>query len=175
MEKEVEKDGNTVKEWKDETGLDLTLIRNLKSEEPYTIQNKDGNSMVFNESGYLIAVKDKNGNKLTVSYVNNRVKNITDGAGRIITLNYSLGSDGEEANLIQAVSPSGNKKTFAYTAGRLTTVTDIDGKKVFYTYDSNGMLASAENINGYQVKYGYYTEEPHRVKSIARVWRWNKR
>lgn len=30
--------------------------------------------MVFNESGYLIAVKDKNGNKLTVSYVNNRVK-----------------------------------------------------------------------------------------------------
>lgn len=111
MEKEVEKDGNTVKEWKDETGLDLTLIRNLKSEEPYTIQNKDGNSMVFNESGYLIAVKDKNGNKLTVSYVNNRVKNITDGAGRIITLNYSLGSDGEEANLIQAVSPSGNKKT----------------------------------------------------------------
>ena len=29
------------------------------------------------------------------------------------------------------------------------------------------MLASAENINGYQVKYGYYTEEPHRVKSIA--------
>ena len=167
VEKEVEKDGNTVKEWKDETGLDLTLIRNLKSEEPYTIQNKDGNSMVFNESGYLIAVKDKNGNKLTVSYVNNRVKNITDGAGRIITLNYSLGSDGEEANLIQAVSPSGNKKTFAYTAGRLTTVTDIDGKKVFYTYDSNGMLASAENINGYQVKYGYYTEEPHRVKSIA--------
>lgn len=74
MEKEVEKDGNTVKEWKDETGLDLTLIRNLKSEEPYTIQDKDGNSMVFNESGYLIAVKDKNGNKLTVSYVNNRVK-----------------------------------------------------------------------------------------------------
>ena len=49
--------------------------------------------------------------------MNNRVKNITDGAGRIITLNYSLGSDGEEANLIQAVSPSGNKKTFAYTAG----------------------------------------------------------
>ena len=167
VEKEVEKDGNTVKEWKDETGLDLTLIRNLKSEEPYTIQDKDGNSMVFNESGYLIAVKDKNGNKLTVSYVNNRVKTITDGAGRIITLNYSLGSDGEEANLIQAVSPSGNKKTFAHTAGRLTTVTDIDGKKVFYTYDSNGMLASAENINGYQVKYGYYTEEPHRVKSIA--------
>lgn len=87
--------------------------------------------MVFNESGYLIAVKDKNGNKLTVSYVNNRVKTITDGAGRIITLNYSLGSDGEEANLIQAVSPSGNKKTFAHTAGRLTTVTDIDGKKYF--------------------------------------------
>lgn len=45
--------------------------------------------------------------------MNNRVKHITDGAGRIITLNYSLGSDGEEANLIQAVSPSGNKKTFA--------------------------------------------------------------
>lgn len=166
VEREVEKDGTKEKVWKEENGLDLILIRAINTEEPYVIKDKKGTGLVFDSSGLLVAIKDKNKNKLTITYDNKRIKTVTDGSGRVFMLTYSKDSSGE-VRLAKVMSPTGEKKTFAYTGENLTSVVDVDGKRIGYTYDSNGLLTSAVDINGYQVKYTYYTKAPYRVKTIT--------
>lgn len=166
-EKEVEKDGKKEKAWVEENGLDLTLIRNIGSEEPYVIKDKNGTCLVFDSNGLLIAVRDKNENKIAITYSDKRIKAIMDGAGRVFTLTYSQDSDGNNEHLIQIVSPAGEKKVFAYSDGNLISVTDVDSKRITYTYDNKGLLTSAMNVNGYQVKYTYYTAQPYRVKTVT--------
>ncbi|MDO4337443.1 MAG: RHS repeat-associated core domain-containing protein [Eubacteriales bacterium] len=157
---------DTKKKWLEENGLDLTLVINTGTSEPLVIKDKEDNQLVFNSSGYLVKVRDKNSNAVEVTYTNGRITKLTDGANRVINLTYQTDSSGT-AYLSQVTAPSGRKKTFAYTSGNLTSITDTDGEKVVYTYDSRNMLASAANVDGYTVKYSYYGTNPYRVKKIT--------
>lgn len=159
------------KAWKDESGLEFTLTVNSGAAEAFVIRDKEDNELVFSSSGYLVKVRDKNDNTLAITYGSGRITKITDGAGRVTTLTYLKDSAGKATNLSQVKTPSGQTITFAYTANGtmtdLTSVTDIDGAKVTYTFDSKGNLASAANVDGYQVKYAYYSTAPYRVKTIT--------
>lgn len=65
-------------------------------------------------------------------------------------MNFTYQTDSSGAAcLSQITAPSGQKKTFAYTSGNLVSIIDADGEKVFYTYDSNNMLVSVANVDGY--------------------------
>ena len=154
--------------WKDETGKDLTLIVNGEtSAEPFVIKDKENNQLVFNKNGYLIQMKDNNGNKLAITYSGKRISKLTDGAGRVTTLTYDKDANGNANHLLSVKSPSGQVKSFTYTDGKLTAITDVDGEKVTYAYNSRKMLTSAKNIDGYELRYSYSPKSPYRVSGIA--------
>ena len=55
----------------------------------YTMAFVDGTRKTFNNGGYLTAITDRNGNKTAVNYdTDNRITNVTDAAGRVLTFNY---------------------------------------------------------------------------------------
>lgn len=157
---------STEKKWKDESGLEQTLTIHTDGTEQLVIHDKDDNQLRF-RNGWLVKVQDKNGNRLSVLWADQRIISITDGAGRKTTLDYLLDNNGKRTTLTQITGPSGNKKIFAYSGGNLTGITDIDGEKVKYVYNGNHMLTEVHNIDGYSVKYGYYGTKPYRVKSIT--------
>ena len=154
------------KEWKDESGLELTMTIHTDASEQLVIHDKEENQLKF-RNGYLVKVCDKNGNTLTVSWAGGRIMSITDGAGRRTTLSYREDSEGNPTYLHEVTSPSGKKKLFGYTNGNLVKIIDIDGETVNYTYDTNNMLTSAADIDGYAMKYSYYGTQPYRVKKIT--------
>ncbi len=154
------------KEWKDESGLELTMTIHTDASEQLVIHDKEENQLKF-RNGYLVKVCDKNGNTLTVSWAGGRIMSITDGAGRRTTLSYREDSEGNPTYLHEVTSPSGKKKLFGYTDGNLVKIIDIDGETVNYTYDANNMLTSAADIDGYAMKYSYYGTQPYRVKKIT--------
>ena len=155
------------KQWKDEAGLEFVLTVDTSSSEPYVIRDKEDNQMVFNSSGLMTKIRDRNGNTLAITYSSDRISKITDGAGRVTVLTYLKDSSGNPTELEKIQMPSGQALTFAYTDHNLTEITDIDGEKVSYTFTNDGNLNSVTNVDGYQVKYTYYGTVPYRVKKIA--------
>jgi RHS repeat-associated protein len=78
----------------------------------YTFRNKDGLKHEFNKKGKLIAISDRNGNKLVVAY---------DGKGRITTVTDSFDST--------------RKLTFVYNLrGHIQTIQDFTGRSWTYLY-----------------------------------------
>lgn len=55
--------------------------------EQLVIHDKENNQLMF-RNGYLVKVKDKNGNTLVVAWNEGRVISVTDGAGRKTVLTY---------------------------------------------------------------------------------------
>ena len=154
------------KKWLDESGSEAYVTIHADAAEQLVIHDKENNQLLF-RNGYLVKVKDKNGNVLTVSWSNNRIIGITDGAGRKTVLSYLKDSNGKLTYLQSVTAPSGKKKQFSYSGGNLVGITDIDGKRVSYIYDSRHMLTDAADIDGYHVKYEYYGTSPYRVKKIT--------
>lgn len=154
------------KKWLDESGSEAYVTIHADAAEQLVIHDKENNQLLF-RNGYLVKVKDKNGNVLTVSWSNNRIIGITDGAGRKTVLSYLKDSNGKLTYLQSVTAPSGKKKQFSYSGGNLVGIIDIDGKRVSYIYDSRHMLTDAADIDGYHVKYEYYGTSPYRVKKIT--------
>lgn len=157
---------STAKKWKDESGLEQTLTIHTNGTEQLVLHDKEDNQLRFRD-GYLVRIQDKNGNQLSVTWMDSRIISVTDGAGRKITLDYLLDSNGKRTTLSQITGPSGKKKTFAYSGGNLVSITDIDGEKMTYTYDGRHMLTAIQNIDGYSVRYAYYGTNPYRVRTIT--------
>ena len=152
-----EDNGTTTLE--DESGIDLTLIKNADSS--FKILDKGGNTLNFLPSGYLHTIKDSNNNTLTLSYSGSTLAFITDGAGRVTTLETNAGG-----YLTGIVDPSGRRTSYSYTGVQLTKITYSDGKYTTYAYDANKNLTSATNFDGYKMQYIYYPASPYRVRQI---------
>lgn len=141
--------------YKDEDGLNITLTMN--GDGTYNVKDKTTNKLIFNTSGYLTTIKDQNGNTLTLSYTGGVLRQITDGSGRVTTLNCN-----SEGTLTEITNPSGTT-SFGYTGGTLTSITYPDGKQTTYTYDANGNLTSTKNYDGYKISYTYSSGTVQRV------------
>ncbi len=150
-------EGNT---YKDESGLDLTLTVTPSVYEKFKLKDKGGNQLTFSEYGTLLYIEDNNGNKITLSYIEGKLKKITDGAGRVTNLNV----DGN-GKLTSIVDPSNKKTSFEYDiSNRLIKITYPDGKYTSYSYDGRNNLTSATNFDGYKISYTYYNVNPYRVQ-----------
>ncbi|MCG4734359.1 RHS repeat protein, partial [Casaltella massiliensis] len=102
----------------------LTLTVTPSVYEKFKLKDKGGNQLTFSEYGTLLYIEDNNGNKITLSYIEGKLKKITDGAGRVTNLNV----DGNE-KLTSIVDPSNKKTSFEYdTSNRLIKITYPDGK-----------------------------------------------
>lgn len=145
-------------------GTDLTFTKN--SDGTSSIKDKSGGVLEFTDTGYLQKIKDKNDNKITLSYDGAILKQITDGAERVTTLEVS-----SIGYLLSITEPSIRKTTFSYNGAELEKIIYADGNYSKFIYDSNNNLTEAVNYDQnnnliYKIKYTYTTQKPYRVIKV---------
>src|SRR5581483_180929 len=116
----------------------------------YTLTLHDGTKRVFNNAGYLLSITDRNGNQTSVTYDgSNRITQVTDAAGRILTFNYPNGTSKQVSSIQDSV---GVIATYTYntynSSPRLASVTYADGAVIHYNYDIGHRLTSVTDTGG---------------------------
>ena len=154
--------------WLDEMDPKKELELAIGSGEPYVITDAGHNQLVFDQWGYLIKAKDRNGNELTVTWNTQqvRVSSVTDGVGRTATLTYHTDPQGHWTDLASITSPAGTKY-FTMTGHRLTGITDIDGAVMSYGYNSSAFLSSIQGPDGIAYEYAYDTGGIGKIRKIT--------
>ncbi len=121
----------------------------------FTRESKDGAKEEFNTAGYLIAMVDRNGNRVTFTRdTSNRLTKITDAAGREIIITNAPGK-------INSITlPDGKQYTYTFltSSGYLGTVTYPDGSKLKYEYIYISAVASYR-LTGIKNENGKYIEK----------------
>ena len=131
----------------------------------YTIDNKT-QRLVFNiNTGFLSKVEDKTNNKIQQYTYNssNQLTSITDGAGRVTTLEYNT------SNQLSKIKYAGNREiSYEYTDNRLTKITQSDGNVITLAYKTTDELESVSNVNEGKVTVEYHDKQLKRVSKITR-------
>lgn len=114
----------------------------------YTITLKDGEKRVFNSSGVLTSLMDRNGNTTMLAYDgSHHLITVTDPASRTLTFNYNDPNNPGQATSAQ--DATGTIATYVYDSGHhLASVTYADGSVINYAYDANGLMTSATDGQG---------------------------
>jgi RHS repeat-associated protein len=112
----------------------------------FTLTLADGTKKIFNNSGYLTGMIDRNGNQIAVAYdAQNRATQVTDAAGRVLTFNYPNSNSRQVSSIQDSV---GVFATYTYSGTLLTQVAYSDGSKIVYNYDANNLMTSAVDKDG---------------------------
>ncbi|EPR08089.1 right-handed parallel beta-helix repeat-containing protein [Ruminiclostridium papyrosolvens] len=134
----------------------------------FILTAKDQSKYLFNSSGYLVKMQDKNGNAVTLNVDSNgRVQGVTDQVGRHYTVTYENG-------LIKKIIDEASNRTVAYdyTSSRLTKVTDPMGNPTFYYYDSDGFVTEVRDSGNKLIEavtYNHSGENKDKVNNITDV------
>ncbi|MGE5474544.1 MAG: S8 family serine peptidase [Ignavibacteriales bacterium] len=126
------------------TAEDSRSILTEQSDGTYILTTQDQYTYGFSASGWLIWMKDRNGNTVTIEVDDSTglVQTITDGAGREYTVAYN------SSDLIETITdPASRTVSYAYTNGLLTSVTDPMGNIMRYSYDSSNFLDEIRDHN----------------------------
>jgi RHS repeat-associated protein len=96
-------------------------------------------------TGKLIYMEDKNGNRIILSYEGTKLVKVVDTIGRDYKLIYNAN------NLLEKVTdPAGRTVQYSYNSDNLLSkVTDPEGNTYQYTYDSSKFLANQIDQKGY--------------------------
>ncbi|MFH0855438.1 MAG: RHS repeat-associated core domain-containing protein [Candidatus Omnitrophota bacterium] len=137
-----------------------TLIKNSSN---FIWRKKDGKQYIFDLTGKLLKVKDRNNNTITFTYdaQKNLIK-ITDTAGRLINLAYN------SKNLLTRITdPSGRYFNYAYdTSNNLISVTDPPGNPTTYKYDSKHNLTKKTGPKGESAYFTYDSSSRCTISSL---------
>jgi len=123
-----------------------------KDSNNYIWTQKDGKQYLFDLSGKLIQIKDRNANAINLTYdAQNRLTKIIDTAGRAVNLTYDTN------NRITKLADCLNRNfTYNYdTNGNLTKVTNPAGNSVIYEYDTNNRLEYKTDAANCMTSFSY--------------------
>ena len=96
----------------------------------YTLTMKDGTKYIFNSTGILTDIIDRNGHSISLTY---------DASSKLIMAKENI---------------SGVKIYFSYDElGKLLNVSDDLNRQVLFTYDASNNLTSITDANGYKTTY----------------------
>ena len=157
-------------EWKDLSGLDLTLTI---SGTTATITDKGDNKMVFalptaefadNYANVKLiqSASDACGNTANFTHNASRVfTSVTDGAARTTSGTVSGG-------LLTAITAPGMPAvSYEYTSGNLTKITHADGEVTTYAYNSLNLPTTITNHDGTVMEIEYINHMPYRVRKVT--------
>lgn len=157
--------------WKDLSGLsmELTISGSTASitDKSDTVLLFDLPTVEFNNNyanvKMLKSITDARGNAMTVSTAPSRAfVSATDGAGRNTQATTSTRTDD-----LWGPEGSSKKLIFVYNAaGNLIKIKHQDNAETTYAYNTNHLLTSVVNLDGYKVTYTYTAAEPYRVKRV---------
>ncbi|MFQ5597981.1 MAG: RHS repeat-associated core domain-containing protein [Nitrospiria bacterium] len=146
----------------------------------YRLDRRDGTRYLFNASGLLMEIEDRNDNRLTLTYALGRLAALTDAAGRTTSLTYdglgrlsslsdpagrvsSLGYDAA-GFLNRITEASGAVTNFLYdAAGQMIQRTEPDGSQIALSYDAEGRLISATDASGIPITVAYQPESKQAI------------
>lgn len=147
-------------------GFNGVLTQNGDS---FQLQEETGIIYGFNADGRLAEITDPNGNQISVTYTDGNLTQLTHSSGQTLQLEYNSSGrivkitdnsgrqttyqyDASGEHLTQVTTPNG-VTTYEYnttgnpaTKHALLSITNPGGEQLFYTYDSQGRLAS-ESLN----------------------------
>ncbi|MCX7920801.1 MAG: S8 family serine peptidase [Clostridia bacterium] len=140
-----------------------------QSDGTHILTTKDQYTYSFNSVGYLIWMKDRNGNTVNIDVDSSgKVQKITDPVGRIIKVNYT--AQGYITSINTQLNDAAIDRTIDYSYdnnNRLQSVTDSMGYAAYYEYDSQGYLNKIMDSNRYPIDLVIYDhavgENQHKV------------
>ncbi|MET8153162.1 RHS repeat-associated core domain-containing protein [Actinoplanes sp. NPDC049668] len=110
----------------------------------WVLTRRDGMVFAVPLYGNLVAVRDRNGNQISLSYDGNRLKQVTSPNGRWIRFTHD-----NRNRITSATDNAGRAVAYTYNGqGLLETVTDPAGKVTRYTYDEDKRLKTATDARG---------------------------
>ncbi len=131
----------------------------------FDLFSRDLTHRLFDASGRLMAILDRNGNAVSLTYdAGKNLVAVTDPAGRKIAFEY------DAAGLLGTVTdPNGNTHSFTYTGktvagavlGQVASQTSAGLQTWRFTYDDNLLILSKTDPRGYETRYAY--DENHRL------------
>ena len=125
----------------------------------------DKEKYLFDSYGRLVKATDEYGNHMDIVYdANNRIKTVTDGAGRVFAFDFS-----ETCGYLHGITaPDGNIISYTYNGDYLSSITYPDGRRAEITYSDNKPLSvvlyDADNTIVHKVQYTFNND---RVASIT--------
>ena len=162
------KDGNVYKD-EDGLGLEMQVLDPEDGEIKYVVTTKDKAVLRFDKWGDLRQYRDPNDDN-RINYNNgpladdlgeNYLGNLTDGAGHLLTFEYSPGY----RKLTKITDEAGRAYQYHYDgSGNLTSITYPDGEVTQFQYDSDHKLTKVIGIDGYTLEYTYSND-----MGVARV------
>ncbi len=128
-------------------GVRDTLVKNISNE--YLLTQPDHTVYRFNAVGALLAITDRNGHALTLSYSSGQLDSVTDTANRTIDFSYP------NADTTVMTLPGGRTVTYRFVNGQLRFVDDLGGGTTTYTYNG-AQLAQITDQNNQPVVANLY-------------------
>lgn len=128
-------------------GIYLKLVKDGAN---YVITDGQDNQLTFNSGGYLIEIKDNQGNTQSITYSSNRISAVTDGAGRTATFSYSSGL------LAKITDPAGREVQFQYTGNNLTRITYPDNQHTYFAYKADSSLSQVTHPSGQKLEMDFF-------------------
>jgi RHS repeat-associated protein len=112
----------------------------------------DRDRLLFDSSGKLTSLRDRNGNAITLAYTGLDLTQFTDQAGRPFTVANAAGKVTQISDVL------GRRWRFEYDgAGYLSAFIDAAGARTEYSYDGSGRLVRVKDPRGHdalQCSYG---------------------
>ena len=116
-----------------------------KSGGEYIVTNAAQSKYYFNADGEMYKVEDAEGNKLTISSMENNQRIVTDSTGRTYKIYYN--GNGEHSRVTKIEDTAANRAVvYEYNSDyQLISATNVAGGKETYSYDSNGHMNKIKN------------------------------
>ena len=155
----------------DGLGLSLTINQTIDGLTGMNIlESLDGVKMAFDSAGYLKAIVNPLGQKVTLAYAGSNLSSITDGAGRQISFAHSGSS-------VTSITGPDGTTSLAYSGDQLSQVSFADGSKITFTYSpvitnskTFSRLAGVTGRDGIKMGYGYASSGgEHQLNRVTSV------
>ncbi len=126
-----------------------TSVLTKAADGTFVLTQKDGTKYQFGQDGRIASIVDPNNNAMTFVHTSTQTT-ITDGNGRVTTLNYDA-----NGHISSVTAPNGAVYTFSYSGGLLSSVAYPGGGTWGYTYDAKGFMLSKTDPQGGITTYTY--------------------
>ena len=117
----------------------------------FTLVRKHGLQLSFDAQGRFTTIQDRNGNILTITYLDGVISQVTDGSGH--NLRFIPSAQGKIA---EVRDPAGRAFRYEYDpSGNLSALVDPLGQRTQYQYDVNHNLVTLIDANSHATHFAY--------------------
>ena len=151
--------------WENEKDKDIKECR-LVTDGGYEITLSDGIVKSYDSNGFLVKVKDTNGNTVCIERNSDeKISRVYDSYGEELTFVY----EGSYIKSIINKRDQTENAVYSYKDGKLVSVKDTDGDTVTMEYDADGQMTLLKKCDGSTVQFVYGEQTKDRKLTTSTV------